>query len=43
LSYHHKNDQEYKYEFEDMFGEIYISETVEMGEIDQNLKTETIR
>jgi len=44
ISYHHDNDQRYRDEFERMFGqEIYISKSVQMGDIAQNLQTETIR
>ncbi len=46
ISYHHANDEEYKVEFERIFSDIYdILETkaVGDGDIDPNLKTETIR
>lgn len=43
ISYHHENDEGYKNQFERMFGDIYISKSVDLGEIDPNLKTETIR
>lgn len=46
VSYHHTNDQNYKNLFETLFAEIYdtmISKSVEEGDIDQNLKTDTIR
>jgi hypothetical protein len=46
ISYHHKNDEAYKVEFERLFSGIYdILETkaVTDGDIDPYLKTETIR
>ncbi len=46
ISYHHKNDEAYKIEFERLFSGIYdILETkaVTDGDIDPYLKTETIR
>ena len=46
VSYHHANDQYYKDSFETLFAKIYDtmeSKSVEDGDIDPNLKTETIR
>ena len=43
LSYHHENDEDYKIKFEKKFGSIYVSKSVDIGDIDPNLKTETIR
>lgn len=43
LSYHHENDEEYKKQFEQKFGSVYVSKSVEIGDIDPNLQTETIR
>ena len=46
ISFHHENDEKYKERFEYLFSDIYdILETkaVDDGDIDQNLKTETIR
>lgn len=46
VSYHHKNDEDYKLEFERIFSDIYdVLETkaVSDGDIDPSLKTETIR
>ena len=46
ISYHHKNDEIYKTEFERLFSSVYdILETkaVSDGDIDSYLKTETIR
>ena len=43
VSYHHENDEKYRNLFGNMFGSIYVSKSVEIGEIESNLKTETIR
>ncbi len=46
VSYHHTPDQKYRNAFERMFHEnssIMVSRSVKIGEIDPNLKTETIR
>ena len=46
ISYHHKNDENYKIEFERLFSGVYdILETkaVSDGDIDPYIKTETIR
>jgi len=43
VSYHHENDEKYRNLFEKEFGTIYVSKSVEIGDIDPNLKTETIR
>jgi hypothetical protein len=46
VSYHHSNDQAYRNHFEKMFENIHdiiVSKSVQIGEIDSNLKTETIR
>ena len=46
VSYHHANDQDYKDHFETLFADIYdtiVSKSVEEGDIDPNLKTDTIR
>ena len=46
VSYHHKNDQKYRNDFEDLFAnqhDIMISKSVQIGDIDTNLKTDTIR
>lgn len=46
VSYHHANDQEYRELFEGLFSDVYdimVSKSVEIGEIDPNLKTDTIR
>ena len=46
VSYHHANDQHYKDHFETLFANIYdtmVSKSVEEGDIDPNLKTDTIR
>lgn len=43
VSYHHENDEKYKDLFEKMFGNVYVSKSVDIGDIDPYLKTETIR
>lgn len=43
VSYHHENDQKYRNLFERMSGKAYVSRSVEVGDIDPYLKTETIR
>lgn len=43
LSYHHENDEYYKNQFAREFGHAYVSKTVEVGDMNPNLKTETIR
>lgn len=46
VSYHHANDQHYRNEFEKLFTQIYdimVSKSVQIGEIDSTLNTETIR
>ena len=46
VSYHHENDQIYREIFERWFSDVYdimVSKSVEIGDINQNLKTDTIR
>ena len=47
ISYHHDNDQCYKDQFLQLFGkkgaDILVDHSVDTGDIDENLKTETIR
>ncbi len=46
VSYYHAEDQDYRERFELLFSDIHdimVSESVEIGDIDPNLKTETIR
>jgi len=47
VSYHHANDQYYRNLFEQLFAsggyDIMISKSVQIGDIDSNLQTETIR
>lgn len=42
VSYYHDEDQDYREQFEDWFSDIYVSESVEMGDIDDNLPPERI-
>lgn len=46
VSYHHANDQMYREMFEGWFSDVYdimVSKSVEIGDIDTNLKTDNIR
>ena len=46
VSYHHANDETHKLEFERLFGgvfDILVTRSVQDGDIDLNIKTETIR
>ena len=46
VSYHHANDQAYRNHFEQIFANIHnilISKSVQIGDLDNNWKTETIR
>ena len=46
VSYHHANDQYYRNQFEQLFAnhyDIMVSKSVQIGDIDSNLGTETIR
>ncbi len=46
VSYHHDNDQMYREIFEGWFSDVYdimVSKSVEIGDINPNLKTDTIR
>jgi hypothetical protein len=46
VSYHHVNDQAYRNAFENLFSAIYdimVFKSVQIGDIDPDLKTETVR
>jgi len=46
VSYHHLNDQTYRDRFEGLFAGVYnilVSKSVQIGDIDPGLKTETVR
>lgn len=46
VSYHHDNDQGYRNLFENLFSDIYdimVSQSVQIDDINENLKVETIR
>jgi len=46
VSYHHANDQDYRNAFEQIFASTYdimVSKSVQIGDIDPNLTTDTIR
>ena len=42
VSYHHANDQDYRNKFERMCEGLIESRSVDIGNIDPNLKTETV-
>ena len=46
VSYHHDNDQVYRNQFEELFSDIFdimVSKSVQIGDLDPNLNTDTIR
>lgn len=46
VSYHHSNDQHYRDLFETLFSnmhEVMVSKSVQLGDINPNLKTDTVR
>ncbi|MEI6336093.1 MAG: TIR domain-containing protein [Methylococcaceae bacterium] len=46
VSYHHANDQDYRNKFEHLFSDkhdIIVSKSVQIGDIDTNLKSDVIR
>ena len=43
VCFHHENDEEYRNKFERIFSNIYISKSVDLGDINPNLNTETVR
>ena len=46
VSYHHANDEWYRNRFEELFSnqhDILVSKSVQIGDIDPNIKTDTIR
>lgn len=46
VSYHHDNDQNYRNLFEGLFSDIHdimVSKSVQIGDLDPNLKTDTLR
>jgi hypothetical protein len=43
VSYHHENDEKYRNRFDSLCEDVIVSRSVEEGDIDQDLKTETIR
>ena len=46
VSYHHNKDQEYRDQFEELFSNIHdiiVSRSVQIGDLDPNLKTEAVR
>jgi len=43
VSYHHENDQGYRNRFEQICKDVMVSRSVDIGDIDPNLNTETVR
>jgi hypothetical protein len=43
LSYYHKDDQYYRNRFEELFGHLFLSKSVEPGDIDADVSTEYIK
>lgn len=43
ISYHHANDQYYKNQFEEKFGNLFINKSVGIGEINEELSTNYIK
>jgi hypothetical protein len=43
VSYHHANDEYYRDKFDEICTEILVPKSVQIGDIDPNLRTETIR
>ncbi|MCJ7689498.1 MAG: TIR domain-containing protein [Clostridiaceae bacterium] len=43
VSYHHDNDQRYREQFESICGDVIVSRSVDIGDIDPNANTEYVR
>lgn len=43
VSYYHKNNQEYRNRFENLFGDLIVSKSVDVGDIDTDNSTEYIK
>lgn len=43
ISYHHENDEQYKFEFKKRFGNLFIDKSVNPGDYDDNLSDEYIK
>lgn len=43
LSYYHKDDQQYRNRFDELFSHLFISKSVKPGDIDTDLSTEYIK
>lgn len=43
ISYYHKDDEEYRNQFEDLFGDIFINKSVKEGDINSELSDEYIK
>ena len=43
ISYYHEDDEDYRDDFEDLFGHLFINKSVEPGDIDEDISTEYIK
>jgi hypothetical protein len=43
ISYYHKDDNIYREKFEDLFGDLFINKSVNLGDINENLSTDYIK
>lgn len=43
ISYYHNDDEYYRNKFEDLFGELFINKSVQLGDIDDDLSTNYIK
>ena len=43
ISYYHKDDEKYRNKFEELFGDLFINKSVELGDIDDDLSTDYIK
>lgn len=43
ISYYHNDDEKYRNKFEDLFGDLFINKSVNLGDIDDDLNTDYIK
>lgn len=43
ISYYHKDDEEYRNKFEELFGDLFINKSVQLGDINEDLSTNYIK
>lgn len=43
ISYYHKDDEYYRYKFEELFGDLFVNKCVHPGDIDTDLGTDYIK